>query len=192
MECLAYGFVQSPRDQSLPMCLFCMRSFSNESMMNCKMKKYLLSAHPEYDEKSLEYFLSLRDSFRKKGTLPQIMGQCSQQLDMGTLASYKISKLIARTGNAHNVGEWLILPAVSIILSDVMTLNARDTVQAIPLSNCTVCRRIDEMALDVEDQFVTLLRLKKSSLQVDETTLQDNDSLFMAYVRFWNANTLME
>ncbi|CDW54544.1 hypothetical protein TTRE_0000281401 [Trichuris trichiura] len=126
------------------------------------------------------------------GTLPQIMGQCSQQLDKGTLVSYKISKLIAQTGNAHNVGESLILPAVSIILSDVMNLNARDTVQAIPLSNSTVCRRIDEMALDVEDQLVALLRLKKFSLQVDETTLQDNDALLMAYVRFWNANTLME
>ncbi|CDW58701.1 hypothetical protein TTRE_0000702601 [Trichuris trichiura] len=192
MEYLAYGFVPSPRDQLLPMCLLCMCSFSNEGMKPCKMKKHLLSSHPEYKDKPLEYFLSLRDSFRKRGTLPQIMGQCSQQLDKGTLASYKISKLIAQTGNAHNVGESLILPAVSIILSDVMTLNARDIVQAIPLSNSTVCRRIDEMALDVEDQLVALLRLKKFSLQVDETTLQDNDALLMAYVRFWNANTLME
>ncbi|KFD45546.1 hypothetical protein M513_13573 [Trichuris suis] len=77
-------------------------------------------------------------------------------------------------------------------MSDVMGLNARDTVQAIPLSNSTVCRRIDEMAHDIEDQLVALLQSKKFSLQIDETTLQDNDALLMAYVRFWNANTLME
>uniref|UniRef100_A0A5S6R6E9 DUF4371 domain-containing protein n=1 Tax=Trichuris muris TaxID=70415 RepID=A0A5S6R6E9_TRIMR len=73
-----------------------------------------------------------------------------------------------------------------------MKLNAKDTVQAIPLSNSTVCRRIEEMANDVEDQLVSLLQSKKFSLQIDETTLQDSDALLMAYVRLWNANTLME
>ncbi|KFD52884.1 hypothetical protein M513_06194 [Trichuris suis] len=156
------------------------------------MKKHLLNAHPEYKDKPLEYFLSLKDSFHKGEHCLKLIGQCSQQLDKGILASYKISKLIAQTGNAHNVGESLILPSVSIIMSDVMNLNARDTVQAIPLSNSTVCRRIDEMAHDIEDQLVALLQSKKFSLQIDETTLQDNDALLMAYVRFWNANTLME
>ncbi|KFD64282.1 hypothetical protein M514_23566, partial [Trichuris suis] len=145
VEYLAYGFVPSPRDQLSPMCLLCTCSFSNESMKPCKMKKHLLNAHPEYKDKPLEYFLSLKDSFHKRGTLPEIIGQCSQQLDKGILASYKISKLIAQTGNAHNV-----------------------------------------------DQLVALLQSKKFSLQIDETTLQDNDALLMAYVRFWNANTLME
>ncbi|KFD49828.1 hypothetical protein M513_09295 [Trichuris suis] len=191
VEYLAYGLVPSPGDQFLPMCLLCTCSFSNESMKPCKMKKHLLNAHPEYKDKPLEYLLSLKDSFHKRGTLPQNIGQCSQQLDKGILASYKISKLIAQTGNAHNVGESLILPSVSIIISDVMGLNARDTVQAISLSN-SVCRSIDEMAHDIEDQLVALLQSKKFSLQIDETTLQDNDTLLMAYVRFWNANTLME
>ncbi|KFD68217.1 hypothetical protein M514_19699 [Trichuris suis] len=152
VEYLAYGFVPSPRDQLLPMCLLCTCSFSNESMKPCKMKKHLLNAHPEYKDKPLEYFLSLKDSFHKGEHCLKLIGQCSQQLDKGILASYKISKLIAQTGNAHNVGESLILPSVSIIMSDVMNLNARDTVQAIPLSNSTVCRRIDEMAHDIEDQ----------------------------------------
>ncbi|KFD45548.1 hypothetical protein M513_13575 [Trichuris suis] len=150
-------------------------------MKPCKMKKHLLNVHPEYKDKPLEYFLSLKDSFHKRGTLPQIIGQCSQQLDKGILASYKISKVIAQTGNAHNVGESPILPSVSIIMSEVMSLNPRDTVQAIPLSNSTVCRRIDEMAHDIEDQLVALLQSKKFSLQIDETTLQDNDALLMAY-----------
>ncbi|KFD50272.1 hypothetical protein M513_08900 [Trichuris suis] len=181
VEYLAYGFVPSPRDQLLPMCLLCTCSFSNESMKPCKMKKHLLNAHPDYKDKPLEYFLSLKDSFHKRGTLPQIIGQCSQQLDKGILASYKISKVIAQTGNAHNVGESPILPSVSIIMSEVMSLNPRDTVQAIPLSNSTVCRRIDEMAYDIEDQLVALLQSKKFSLQIDETTLQDNDALLVAY-----------
>uniref|UniRef100_A0A5S6Q6L0 HAT C-terminal dimerisation domain-containing protein n=1 Tax=Trichuris muris TaxID=70415 RepID=A0A5S6Q6L0_TRIMR len=192
VEYLAFGFLPAPRDHLLPMRLLCMCSFSNESMKPCKLKKHLINAHTENKDKPLEYFLSLRDSFKKRGTLPQIIGQCSQELDKGTVASYKISKLIAQTGNAHNVGESLILPSVSIIMSDVMNLSAKDTVQAIPLSNSTVWRRLEKMAHDAVGQLVSLLQSKKFSLQIDETTLQDNDALLMAYVRLWNANTLME
>uniref|UniRef100_A0A5S6QZ82 BED-type domain-containing protein n=1 Tax=Trichuris muris TaxID=70415 RepID=A0A5S6QZ82_TRIMR len=36
---------------------------------------------------------------------------------------------------------------LSIIISDVMKLAPEETVQAIPLSNSTVCRRIDEIAV---------------------------------------------
>uniref|UniRef100_A0A5S6R3U5 DUF4371 domain-containing protein n=1 Tax=Trichuris muris TaxID=70415 RepID=A0A5S6R3U5_TRIMR len=73
-----------------------------------------------------------------------------------------------------------------------MNLNAQDTVQVIPLSNSTICRRIEEMAHDVEGQLVSLLQSKKFSLQIDETNFQDSDALLMAYVRLWNANTLTE
>uniref|UniRef100_A0A5S6R5T6 HAT C-terminal dimerisation domain-containing protein n=1 Tax=Trichuris muris TaxID=70415 RepID=A0A5S6R5T6_TRIMR len=75
-----------------------------------------------------------------------------QRLDNGIAASYKDSKIIAKTGNAHSIGESLILPAVSIIISDVMKLVPEETVQAIPLSNSTVCMRIDEMAGILKDE----------------------------------------
>uniref|UniRef100_A0A5S6QEN2 DUF4371 domain-containing protein n=1 Tax=Trichuris muris TaxID=70415 RepID=A0A5S6QEN2_TRIMR len=73
-----------------------------------------------------------------------------------------------------------------------MKLDPEETVQAIPLSNSTVCRRIDEMAGDIEGQLICLLRSRRFLLQLDETTLQDSDALLMAYVRFFNAKELVE
>uniref|UniRef100_A0A5S6QFE2 Uncharacterized protein n=1 Tax=Trichuris muris TaxID=70415 RepID=A0A5S6QFE2_TRIMR len=116
-------------------------------MKPCKMKKHLISVHPGKKDKPFEFFQKLRDTFQKRATLTHMVRERPQRLDKGIFASCKVSKLIAKTGNAHSIGESLILPAVSIIISDVMKLAPEKTVQAIPLSNSTVCRRIDEMAV---------------------------------------------
>ncbi|KFD48873.1 hypothetical protein M514_10236 [Trichuris suis] len=87
-------------------------------------------------------------------------------------------------GNCHNSGESLILLAVSTIISAMTTINAREILQLIPLSSSTVSRRIDEVAEDIEKQLVCLLRSERLSQQLDETLLQDNDALLMAYARF--------
>lgn len=192
MEYLQYGFIPSPQDQSLPMCLNCMATFSNETMKPCKLKKHLVTSHPDKKDKPLEFFKALRNNFEKRPVLTQLLTERTQKLDKGVVASYKISKLIAKTGHGHNVGESLILPSLSIIISDVMNMNPNSTIQAVPLSNSTVRRRIDEMARDIEERLVDSLRTHKFSLQLDETCLQDNDSLLMAYVRFWNGDKLME
>uniref|UniRef100_A0A5S6R5W3 DUF4371 domain-containing protein n=1 Tax=Trichuris muris TaxID=70415 RepID=A0A5S6R5W3_TRIMR len=73
-----------------------------------------------------------------------------------------------------------------------MKLPPKETVQAIPFSNSTVCRRIDEMAGDIEGQLICLLKCRSFSLQLDETTLQDSEALLMAYVMFFNAKELVE
>ncbi|KFD65034.1 hypothetical protein M514_22751 [Trichuris suis] len=89
-------------------------------------------------------------------------------------------------------GESLILHAVPTIISAMTTINAREILQSIPLSNSTVSRRIDEMAEDIEEQLVCLLQSKKFSLQLDETLLQDNAALLMAYVPFRDGTDLTE
>ncbi|KFD62886.1 hypothetical protein M514_00820 [Trichuris suis] len=60
------------------------------------------------------------------------------------------------------------------------------------LDNGIVSSRIDEMAGDTEEQLICLLKSRRFSLQLDETTLQDNDCLLMAYVRFFSASELVE
>ena len=45
-------------------------------------------------------------------------------------------------------------------------------------------RRIDEMAGDIEKQLIAHLQVKQFALQLDESTLRDNEAILLAYVRF--------
>ncbi|KFD47931.1 hypothetical protein M514_11222 [Trichuris suis] len=61
-----------------------------------------------------------------------------------------------------------------------------------PSANSTVCVEICEMERHMEEQLISLLKSRKFSLKLHETTLRNNNALLMAYVRFWNASELME
>lgn len=81
--------------------------------------------------------------------------------DKGLIAFYAISKLMTKEGKPHTIGESLVLPAVSVVITTVMNQNAREIIESIPLSNSSVSRRIDEMAADVKNQVVSQLKVKK-------------------------------
>jgi hypothetical protein len=108
----------------------------------------------------------------------------SKHITDGLRASYNISLLIAKSGKPHTIGEELILPAVSEVLSTVLHKPPYDTIKIIPLSNTSVQRRIDEMAENVEDILCSILRTTEFALQLDESTLPGNESVLLAYVRF--------
>ena len=65
-----------------------------------------------------------------------------------------------------------------------MQQNPSSILRAVPLSNDIIQRRIDEMSFDVLKQLVETLSISKHSLQIDESTLNDNESLLLRYVRF--------
>ncbi|KAK2701998.1 hypothetical protein QYM36_019385 [Artemia franciscana] len=96
------------------------------------------------------------------------------------LASYEISKIIVKAGKPHNIGKTVILPAVSAIISSVVKQNAIEITNSIPLSNSSVSRRIDEMVEDVEKQLIAHLQVKQFALQLDESTLRDNEAPFIS------------
>lgn len=97
-----------------------------------------------------------------------------------------MSLLVAKSGKPHTIGETLILPAVEAILKSMTNLNVTSITSSIPLSNNTVYRRIDEMAYDVEIKLCDILKITKFLLQLDESTLRDNEVLLLAYVRYVN------
>ena len=105
-------------------------------------------------------------------------------IDDGLVVSYNISLQIAKCGKPHTIGEKLILPAISEAISSVINQDASIVVKSIPLSNNSVPRRISEMALDVEEQLFELLQTTEFVLQLDESTLRDNEVLLTVYVRY--------
>ena len=65
-----------------------------------------------------------------------------------------------------------------------MHQDASSVVRSIHLSNNSVSRRIEELAIDVEQQLCKVLQTTEFALQLDESTLRDNEALLMAYVRY--------
>ena len=178
---LKFGFVTAPHDSSRPMCLVCGSILSNEAMKPSRLKDHLKRKHPN---KIRSDFQKLRNEKAKQLTIRTLFTKTGMRQDKGLIASYNISLLIAKTAKAHTIGEDLLLPAAKEIIETVMEQNASSVLRAVPLSNDTVQRRIDEMSSDVLKQLVEILSVTKHSLQIDESTSDDNVSLLLGYVRF--------
>jgi len=110
-----------------------------------------------------------------------------------TLTSFEISKLIAETGYPHSAGEKLILPALKIVANNLCGIKEKSLFSAIPLSNNTVKRRIDDCAKHLEEELVAKVKKSKFfSLQIDDSTdIEDNANL-MCFIRYIDEDTIQE
>ena len=184
---LKYGVVPSVTNEQLPMCLICEKTFTNEGMKPLRMIDHLKAKHPKKANEDFAYFCDLKVKFEKRQTIGALFKSCKNKVEKGLIASYKVSKLIAKCGKSHNIGETFIIPAVKEIISTTMATQ-KDVTPSITLSNSIVSSKIDEMANDIENKLCDELKTTQFSLQLDETTLCDNEALLMAYVRYINAS----
>lgn len=183
IEYLNYGFIASPTNAQLPLCLLCEQVFSNEAMKPSRLKEHLMKIHPDKANRERPFFQALKDKHGRR-TISSLFAKKSSQSDSGLVASYNISLLIAKSGQPFTVGEKLVLPAIKEVISTVMERDPTQVLNSIPLSNDTVARRINEMGADTEEQLCAILRDSPFTIQLDETTTSDNNALLMAYVRF--------
>ena len=84
----------------------------------------------------------------------------------------------------------LILLAAIDLVSTMIGNSAAQELKTIPISNNTICKRIEKIADDVNDQLVTNLRGNEFSLQLDEATIStsNKDANLICYVRFIDKN----
>ena len=99
--------------------------------------------------------------------------------------------LIPKNGKNHTIGEQLLKPAISVFVKKVLQKDDKD-VQAMPLNNSSVSRRIDEMGQEVEQQLIEKSKSQKFSLQIDECTIQKSEVLLLAYVRYIEKKNFQE
>ena len=63
--------------------------------------------------------------------------------------------------------------------------SAAQKIKSIPLSNDTVKRRIDVMAVDCENQLIQEVRNSRYfAIQLDESTTVSSEALLLVFVRF--------
>jgi hypothetical protein len=111
------------------MCLICQRVFSKA--MNPLQLEHLTKIHPDRKYKNVSYFQMLKEQHSRRPTLAGMFSAASKQDDDGLSASYNISLLIAKSRKPHNIGEEMILPAVSEVLRTVLHKPPSDIIKKI-------------------------------------------------------------
>lgn len=182
-EYLKFGFIPAIHDERSPFCLLCQQCLTNESMKRGRLEAHLKAKHSAYVNSDLNYFKTLKEKFEKRSTIKSLLTAQTVTVSRTLEASYEISLLIAKSGKNHTIGEDLIKPSISAFLKTVLEKDDKD-VKAMPLSNNTVSRRIDEMSEDIETQLVEKLKSRKFSVQMDESTLRDSEAVLLTYVRY--------
>lgn len=182
-EFLKYGFVTSENDPSLPLCLICAKTLSNESMNPSKLVRHLELNHPEQKNNPVSYFETLRSNLQSQSKKLRKFVTSSDQAQM---ASYLIAQLIAKKKKPHAEAEEIILPALRIAAECMLTNDAVEKFNNIPLSSKTIARRIQDMSDDIELQLNECFDdlEKKWAIQLDESTDISNKAQLLSFLRF--------
>ncbi|XP_072397461.1 zinc finger MYM-type protein 6-like [Diabrotica undecimpunctata] len=152
-----------------------------------RLMDHLKRIHSDKSDRPVQYFAELKAKYERRVTVGSLIAKATKKTDKGLLASYKVSFLIAKSGKPHTIGE-LILPAVNEIVDTMLgPSQASQITDAVPLSNNTVSRRIDEMGANVEDVLCNKLKSREFTVQLDESTLSDRTAL-LQYVQFIDDN----
>ena len=106
---LSYGFIPSSASATKPMCPICMDVLADDSMKPSELKIHLETNHKEKKNEPVEYFRQRRDDFNGRKTMFQVLDSRASKVKDGLLASYGISKIIAKAGKPHNIGETVVL-----------------------------------------------------------------------------------
>ncbi|KAG0439029.1 SCAN domain-containing protein 3 [Dictyocoela muelleri] len=190
-EYLKFAFIRAILNEHLPFCLLCQQCLTNESMKRGRLEAHLKAKHSDHIDSGLNYFQTLKHNFEKRKTLKSLFSVHTKNSKLILEASYEISKLIAKSGKDHTIGENLIKPSISTFLKIVLGKDDKE-VKTMPLSNNTVSRRIDEMSEDIEKQLIGKLKTRKFSVQMDESTLRGSEAVLIVYVRYIDKGEFFE
>ena len=189
---LKLGFTIAPRSEKLPlpMCLVCAKVLSNDAMKPSKLTRHFHSQHSNLVGKPLAYFTRLLSETERQRTDMQKVTTTDKSL---LKSSYLISLQIGKTKKPYTIGEDLIKPCMLAATAEILGPEAANKLQAIPISNDTVQRRIIDMAVDVEEQLIEQVKkLRYFAIQLDESTDLSNCAVLVCFVRYVNEGRVME
>ncbi|XP_025424433.1 zinc finger BED domain-containing protein 5-like [Sipha flava] len=187
-----FGFTFIEKDGvQKPQCVICHIVLSNDALRPSRLERHLTTAHPMLKGKPKEFFVA------KKNSLSKIKidhtGEFQQNNKKNVEASYHIAFMVAQQKKPHTLGETLIKPSILKAVEIVLGEENKRKIAQISLSDNTVKRRIDELALDIKNQLIH--KLKHSvffAIQCDESTDVANCCQLLVYCRFINEQPIAE
>ena len=102
------------------------------------------------------------------------------------LASFKVAYGIAKCKKPHTIAKKLVVPAALDLVSAMIGESVAQKLKVVPLSSNTICRRIEKISDDINDQLIAKMRGNEFSLQLDEatTSTSDKDAYLICYILF--------
>ena len=189
-EYVLMGFTSTSCHPPKALCFFCGERLANSSMKPAHLQRHLNTKHaghvgkaPEFFKRKLFEFRSSQDTMRKAST--------STTSAKALEASFEVSLLIAQAKKPFSIAEDLLLPAVVKLAEIMLDTTAAEKLKTVPLSNDTVCRRIDAMGTDIVEQVVGKLS-DSFSLQLDESTDVSGNAQLVAFVRYIDTDDIYE
>ncbi|XP_076324212.1 zinc finger BED domain-containing protein 5-like [Tachypleus tridentatus] len=159
-------------------------------MLPSKLKRHLISKHPNLADKTKEYFQRLKESTSKQARIFERKFNISKKANQ---ASFAVAEIVAKQMKPHTIAESLILPACVTIAKIFFGDAAAEEIKNIPLSDNTIGRRITDMSVDIEKG--VMLKLKAAdffAIQVDESTDLSGKSQLLAFIRFIENDGIVE
>jgi hypothetical protein len=155
---------------------------SNSSLVPAKLRRLIEANHSVYKDKGVRFFKRKLESLEtSKLSMLKIVKTDNEH---ATAASYKVSYRIPLAGEAHTIGESLMKPCAKDIIC-MLNEESCTKVEAVPLSNNTVTRRIHDLAADIEEELIFRLHLCDAySLQLDESTDVTGLAVLLVFVRY--------
>ncbi|XP_035291749.1 zinc finger BED domain-containing protein 5-like [Anguilla anguilla] len=167
----------------------CLQVLANEAMMPAKLKRHLITKHLEYQGKTQEFFCQKSKEYTRQKTRMVNLVTTSERAQK---ASYLVAQRIAKSKKPHTIGEELILPAAVEMCEVMLGTEAANKLKAVPLSNDTGRRRIEELSVDIQSQLLDRLRsCEQFSIQLDKSTDIASAAQLIVLVRYpWEGNIL--
>lgn len=147
-EYLSYGFLfiiieNVPR----PECVICGEVLSNESMKPSLLTRHLQNKHLDFKDKNVTFFKRLLEN-KNKCNMHTYLSSSGSANEDALEASFRISYRTVKNGKNHTIGENLFLPRIKDAVSCVFGKDYVHKINAIPLSNDTVSRRIKDISYE--------------------------------------------
>ncbi|XP_060774418.1 SCAN domain-containing protein 3-like [Neoarius graeffei] len=159
-------------------------------MKPAKLKRHLLTKHPEYINKPKEFFHRKGEEYFSQRTRLTKLATTSERAQK---ASYLVAQRIAKHKKAHTIAEELILPSAVDMCEVMIRTEAANKLKRVPLSNDTVRQRIDDLSDDILSQLLGRLRCSgQYSIQLDESTDIASAAQLIALVRYPWGETILE
>eukprot|EP00106_Octopus_bimaculoides_P022067 XP_014789509.1 PREDICTED: protein FAM200B-like [Octopus bimaculoides] len=150
VEYIRFGFIESVSNANRPQCLLCHKLLSNEALKPAKLQRHLTTLHPQFATKPKDFFERKKDAYLKETTTFKMSITSNKLL----LASYLVALRVARVKKAHNIAEELVLPCAIDMYEAVLDGKCAAKLKAVPLSDNTIARRIEDMSKDIKSQLI--------------------------------------